>query len=84
MEERIMRFAGKNVVITGGSSGIGLATAQRVATEGGRVLITGTNQRRIDEAVAGLPEGRRRSPTTPAIRRPRRAGGRRGRSVSAR
>ena len=52
-----MRFAGKNVVITGGSSGIGLSTAQRVAAEGGRVLITGTNQRRLDEAVAGLGDG---------------------------
>jgi NAD(P)-dependent dehydrogenase (short-subunit alcohol dehydrogenase family) len=52
-----MRFAGKNVVITGGSSGIGLATAQRIAAEGGRVLITGTNQRRLDEARAALPDG---------------------------
>jgi NAD(P)-dependent dehydrogenase (short-subunit alcohol dehydrogenase family) len=57
MEERIMRFTGKKVVITGGSSGIGLATAQRIAAEGGQVLITGTNQRRLDEAVAGLPDG---------------------------
>lgn len=52
-----MRFAGKNVVVTGGSSGIGLATAQRICAEGGRVLITGTNARRIDEARAALPEG---------------------------
>ena len=52
-----MRFAGKNVVITGGSSGIGLATARRVCAEGGRVLITGTNERRIEEARALLPEG---------------------------
>lgn len=52
-----MRFAGKNVVITGGSSGIGLATARRIAAEGGRVLITGTNQRRLDEARSALPEG---------------------------
>jgi NAD(P)-dependent dehydrogenase (short-subunit alcohol dehydrogenase family) len=52
-----MRFAGKNVVITGGSSGIGLATARRVCAEGGRVLITGTNRRRIEEARALLPEG---------------------------
>lgn len=52
-----MRFAGKNVVVTGGSSGIGLATARRICAEGGRVLITGTNQRRIDEARAELPDG---------------------------
>jgi NAD(P)-dependent dehydrogenase (short-subunit alcohol dehydrogenase family) len=52
-----MRFAGKNVVITGGSSGIGLATAQRICAEGGRVLITGTNAKRLDEARRALPEG---------------------------
>jgi NAD(P)-dependent dehydrogenase (short-subunit alcohol dehydrogenase family) len=52
-----MRFAGKNVVITGGSSGIGLATAKRIAAEGGRVLVTGTNSRRIEEARAALPVG---------------------------
>lgn len=39
----MQRFSGKAVVITGGSSGIGLATAQRIVREGGRVLITGTN-----------------------------------------
>jgi NAD(P)-dependent dehydrogenase (short-subunit alcohol dehydrogenase family) len=52
-----MRFAGKNVVVTGGSSGIGLATAQRIGAEGGRVLITGTNPRRLEEARAALPDG---------------------------
>jgi NAD(P)-dependent dehydrogenase (short-subunit alcohol dehydrogenase family) len=42
-----MRFAGKTVVVTGGSSGIGLATAQRIVTEGGRVLVTGTNAKKL-------------------------------------
>ena len=51
-----MRFAGKNIVITGGSSGIGLATAKRIAAEGGRVLVTGTNQGRLDQARAALPD----------------------------
>lgn len=37
------RFAGKTIVITGGSSGIGLATAQRIVAEGGQVLVSGTN-----------------------------------------
>jgi NAD(P)-dependent dehydrogenase (short-subunit alcohol dehydrogenase family) len=50
-----MRFAGKTVLITGGSSGIGLATAKRVADEGGRVAITGTSQKHLDEAAAALP-----------------------------
>ena len=50
-----MRFSGKTVLITGGSSGIGLATARRIAAEGGRVAITGTSQKHLDEASAALP-----------------------------
>jgi NAD(P)-dependent dehydrogenase (short-subunit alcohol dehydrogenase family) len=41
------RFTGKAIVITGGSSGIGLATAQRIVAEGGRVLVTGTNAEKL-------------------------------------
>jgi NAD(P)-dependent dehydrogenase (short-subunit alcohol dehydrogenase family) len=52
-----MRFAGKNVVVTGGSSGIGLATAQRICNEGGRVLVTGTSDKRLAEAREALPQG---------------------------
>jgi NAD(P)-dependent dehydrogenase (short-subunit alcohol dehydrogenase family) len=50
-----VRFSGKTVLITGGSSGIGLATARRIAGEGGRVAITGTSQKHLDEASAALP-----------------------------
>jgi NAD(P)-dependent dehydrogenase (short-subunit alcohol dehydrogenase family) len=50
-----MRFSGKTVLVTGGSSGIGLATARRIAQEGGRVAITGTSQKHLDEAAAALP-----------------------------
>ncbi|MEN0060616.1 MAG: SDR family oxidoreductase [Myxococcota bacterium] len=49
------RFAGKNVVITGGSNGIGLATAERIHQEGGQVLITGTNAERLEAAKSRLP-----------------------------
>jgi NAD(P)-dependent dehydrogenase (short-subunit alcohol dehydrogenase family) len=52
-----MRFSGKTAVITGGSSGIGLATAQRIAAEGGRVAITGTSDKHLEEARAALPQG---------------------------
>ncbi|MCZ6625538.1 MAG: SDR family NAD(P)-dependent oxidoreductase, partial [Deltaproteobacteria bacterium] len=49
------RFAGKNVLITGGSGGIGKATAERIVAEGGRVLITGTNGEKLDAVKAKLP-----------------------------
>lgn len=42
------RFHDKTILITGGTSGIGLATAKRVAEEGGRVIVTGSR----DESVA--------------------------------
>ncbi len=50
------RFTGKNVLITGGSSGIGKATAERIAAEGGHVLITGTNGDKLDAVKAKLPD----------------------------
>jgi len=50
-----MRFGGKTIVVTGGSSGIGLATAKRIAQEGGRVAITGTSEKHLEEAAAALP-----------------------------
>src|SRR5438270_2543749 len=45
------KLEGKVVVITGGSSGIGLATAQRFAAEGGKIVITGRRQPELDSAV---------------------------------
>jgi NAD(P)-dependent dehydrogenase (short-subunit alcohol dehydrogenase family) len=42
---------GKVAVITGGNSGIGLATAQRFVDEGAYVFITGRCQKELDEAV---------------------------------
>ncbi len=50
------RFVGKNVLITGGSGGIGQATAERIAAEGGRVLIPGTNEAKLDAVQARTPE----------------------------
>ena len=49
-----MRFGGKVAVVTGGSSGIGLATAQRFVAEGGYVFITGRRQSELDKAVATI------------------------------
>ncbi|MEW1859861.1 MULTISPECIES: SDR family oxidoreductase [unclassified Streptomyces] len=44
------RYEGKNVVITGGSSGLGLATARLLVGEGARVLVTGRGQDALDAA----------------------------------
>jgi NAD(P)-dependent dehydrogenase (short-subunit alcohol dehydrogenase family) len=49
-----MRFHDKVAVITGGSSGIGLATAKRFVAEGGYVFITGRRQSELDTAVATI------------------------------
>jgi NAD(P)-dependent dehydrogenase (short-subunit alcohol dehydrogenase family) len=52
--ETIMRLNGKTALITGGNSGIGLATAQAFVQEGARVAITGRDQATLDEAAASL------------------------------
>lgn len=44
------RLAGKRALITGGTSGIGLATAQRFVAEGARVLVTGVTPASIEKA----------------------------------
>jgi NAD(P)-dependent dehydrogenase (short-subunit alcohol dehydrogenase family) len=48
------KLYGKTAVITGGSSGIGLATARRFALEGATVFIMGRRQARLDVAVAAI------------------------------
>ena len=49
--EIIKKLEGKVAVITGGSTGIGLATAKRFTSEGANVYITGRRQSELDEAV---------------------------------
>ena len=49
-----MDLAGKHVIVTGGSQGIGLETARRVAARGGRVSIVARREDRLREAAADI------------------------------
>ena len=51
------RFTGKVAVVTGGNSGIGLATAKRFADEGAKVAISGRSQNTLDEAAKYVGNG---------------------------
>lgn len=48
------RYDGKRVVITGGTSGIGLAAAKLLVNDGARVLVTGRTKARLDLASEQL------------------------------
>ena len=51
------RLEGKVAVVTGGNSGIGLASARRLHEEGARVVITGRDPRTLDAAVSAIGAG---------------------------
>src|SRR5262250_3231109 len=51
------RLEGKVAVVTGGNSGIGLATAKRLQQEGARVAIAGRSKKTLDEAVKAIGNG---------------------------
>lgn len=53
------RFDDKIALITGGTSGMGLAAARRFLTEGAHVVITGRDKTRLDDAVEDLDGGDR-------------------------
>jgi NAD(P)-dependent dehydrogenase (short-subunit alcohol dehydrogenase family) len=52
-----MSLDGKRVVILGGTSGIGLATAKAVQREGALVVVASSRQERVDRALAALDGG---------------------------
>jgi NAD(P)-dependent dehydrogenase (short-subunit alcohol dehydrogenase family) len=49
-----LRLENKIALVTGGSSGIGLATAKRLIADGATVYITGRRQQELDEAVTAV------------------------------
>lgn len=51
------RLEGKVAVITGGNSGIGLASAKRLQEEGARVAIAGRSQKTLEDAVRSIGNG---------------------------
>ena len=53
--EKAFTLQGKRVIILGGSSGLGLATAQAAAEDGAEVVIVSSSQQRIDSALETLP-----------------------------
>ena len=52
-----MKLENEVALVTGGSSGIGLATARRFVTEGAQVYITGRRQAELDAAVDAIGHG---------------------------
>jgi NAD(P)-dependent dehydrogenase (short-subunit alcohol dehydrogenase family) len=51
-----LQFTGKVAIVTGGSTGMGLAAAQQLAAEGAKLIIAGRTQSKLDAAVKLIKE----------------------------
>jgi NAD(P)-dependent dehydrogenase (short-subunit alcohol dehydrogenase family) len=49
-----LQFQGKVAIVTGASTGIGLAAAQQLAKEGAKVVMVARTQSKLDAAVKGI------------------------------
>jgi NAD(P)-dependent dehydrogenase (short-subunit alcohol dehydrogenase family) len=56
MSERTGRLEGKVAIVTGAASGIGLATARKLAAEGAAVVLGDIAEERLEPAVASIVE----------------------------
>ncbi|WP_413732957.1 SDR family oxidoreductase [Sodalis sp. RH20] len=51
------RFSGKQILVTGATSGIGLAGVKRIAAEGGSIIATGRDPEQLEKLRTLLPDG---------------------------
>ena len=51
------KLEGRKVVVLGGTSGFGFATAQAAAAQGAQVVIVSRSQANVDKALQELPQG---------------------------
>ncbi|MCV2449523.1 SDR family NAD(P)-dependent oxidoreductase [Paracoccus sp. DMF] len=51
-----LRFDGKTVIVTGGGSGIGAATAEELASSGATVIVADLNLEHAEKVVKGITD----------------------------
>ncbi len=61
MTHNPMDLSGKNIIVTGASSGIGLATSRMICDLGGTVAMVSRNEAKLNEAQKGMPVGASRA-----------------------
>ncbi|HEY0908954.1 MAG TPA: SDR family oxidoreductase [Bradyrhizobium sp.] len=57
LQEVVMSLKDKRIVVLGGTSGLGFATAEAAAREGAQVVVASSSQDRVSRALAALPDG---------------------------